>query len=179
MNLSVIQPVRFWVDSLSIQSNVKYTGAPEMGKAPRLNLNFGVSEAGDPVGQTLYRCQVRLEIAPETDDDNLPYELSIAVSGVFVFPPEARVAPEQQHPMVALNGIALTYGFARDVVLHHTAVAAHGVFMLPTLDLTDVRRQLGPPWNPSTEGEQVSGDDIPTDRLQPTGRTRRRRQSQT
>jgi hypothetical protein len=114
-----------------------------------------VSEAGDPVGQTLYRCQVRLEIAPETDTGVLPYELSLAVSGVFMFPPEARVAPAQQHHMVALSGIALTYGFARDVVLQQTAIAAHGVFLLPTLDLTDVRSRLGPPWSDPASDEET------------------------
>jgi preprotein translocase subunit SecB len=73
-----------------------------------------------------------LQFMPETDDGTAPYIGEIAVVGVFSLP--AAFPKEKASDMVHMNGGAILFGTARELLSSITARGIHGAIMLPTAD---------------------------------------------
>lgn len=91
---------------------------------------------------------VRLDVQfmPETDSGAAPYTGEIAVAGVFSLP--ADFPKEKASNMVHMNGGALLYGTARELLTSITARGIHGAIMLPTVDARCFLPEPAPPADP-------------------------------
>ncbi len=80
------------------------------------------------------RWLVRLDVQflPETDAGTAPYVGEVAVVGVFTL--TADFPQEKASDMVHMNGGAILYGAARELLSSITARGIHGAIMLPTVD---------------------------------------------
>jgi len=80
------------------------------------------------------RWLVRLDVQfmPETEAGTAPYIGEIAVVGVFSLP--ADFPKEKASDMVHMNGGAILFGTARELLSSITARGIHGAIMLPTVD---------------------------------------------
>lgn len=80
------------------------------------------------------RWLVRLDVQfmPETDAGPAPYIGEIAIVGVFSL--AADFPKEKASDMVHMNGGAILFGTARELLSSITARGIHGAIMLPTVD---------------------------------------------
>lgn len=80
------------------------------------------------------RWLVRLDVQflPETDSEAAPYLGEIAVVGVFTLP--ADFSQEKASEMVHMNGGAILFGAARELISSITARGIHGAVTLPAVD---------------------------------------------
>lgn len=139
MEFASLQPVQLWIDEISIQVNPDFKSDSGPRRAPNVTLETRIEELLDEDGNiVLYRPAIRVEASPIDGEQILPYEVAVAVSGLFAFPIGANLAQSEMRRTVAFNGLAILYGFARDVVLHDTAMGQHGAMILPAVNLVSI-----------------------------------------
>lgn len=84
----------------------------------------------DQEGTWLVRLDVQFK--PAANTNTAPYFGEIAVVGIFSL--DASFPAEKAEEMVYLNGGALLYGMARELLSNLTSRGIHGPILLPTLD---------------------------------------------
>ena len=103
-------------------------------KGETSELAFGhainVMPRGEEEGTWLVRLDVQFK--PTATLDAAPYIGEISVVGIFSL--DAEVPAEKAEEMVYLNGGALLYGMARELLSNLTSRGIHGSILLPTLD---------------------------------------------
>lgn len=99
-----------------------------------LELEFGhainAMPQGDQEGTWLVKLDVQFKSG--TNADAAPYIGEISVAGIFSLDPS--FPAEKTEEMVYLNGGALLYGMARELLSSLTSRGIHGAILLPTLD---------------------------------------------
>ena len=85
---------------------------------------------GEEEGTWLVRLDV--QIKPTAIPDAAPYIGEISVVGIFSL--DTSFPTEKSEEMVYLNGGALLYGMARELLSNLTSRGIHGPILLPTLD---------------------------------------------
>ncbi|MGE0540347.1 MAG: protein-export chaperone SecB [Dehalococcoidia bacterium] len=173
MDYSPLQPMRFWVDESRVVANAEYEGPSSPTRLPKVSLNIQVAEGKSDDGRPIYHCQLKVNLAPDLPDQPLTYDVDLAVSGFFTFAQEVELSPPEMSRLVAFNGIAMLYGFARDAILQQTSLGPHGPLMLPAVNLTEIAAQLQPPAPPAETTEEARLDS-PVRR-----RTRKKRSAET
>ena len=158
---SPMQPTRFSVTEVSVRANPDFKPAEGITHLPRVNLNAefgeGVTEAGAPV----YVHRLRVIADSQSSDAAVPFEATVTVEGAFAIVNEATVEESTLRQLATQNGFAMLYGFARDVLLFHTATSPRGPFMLPAINLVGLaaeilqsrQEQESAPATPDEEGE--------------------------
>lgn len=92
---------------------------------------------------------VRLDIqfVPESEGGTVPYLGEVAVFGIFALPTD--LPAEHAEATVYMNGGAILFGTARELLSNITSRGVHGPIMLPTVDA----RSFLPEAPSSTENE--------------------------
>ncbi len=103
-------------------------------KGETSELAFGhaieVMQRGEEVGTWLVRLDVQFK--PTSIPDAAPYIGEISVVGIFSL--DASFPADKSEEMIYLNGGALLYGMARELLSNLTSRGIHGPVLLPTLD---------------------------------------------
>ena len=103
-------------------------------KGDSLELEFGhainVMPRDEEEGTWLVRLDVQFKSGKNTDA--APYIGEISVVGIFSL--DASFPADKAEEMVHLNGGALLYGMARELLSNLTSRGIHGAIILPTLD---------------------------------------------
>lgn len=152
MNFAAMQPIKLWVDDLVLNANNSYQPEEQQRQLPRVQLGVSVEEGIHPDGVPIFRCRLDSQVAPANPAHPLPYSAQVKVTGIFGFVKEAELEEKAMRRLVAFNGVAMLYGFARDVIMQHTALGPHGQFMLPALDLAQTADDLVQKMQLSKEG---------------------------
>lgn len=137
-----LQPLRFWVEDLSILSNRDYVPSVAIESPPAIQINLSLDEGINAQGIPLFRCLIQAETTPGHPESAIPYVIAITAVGIFAFHPGHAEDRESMRSAVAFNGSAMLYGFIRDTVLHQTGIGAHGPFMLPAVNLVDAAKKI-------------------------------------
>lgn len=140
--LSPLQPLRFWMDESRIDAVADYKPMPSPAPVPHVALNLELGEGMLDDASPVYTCRLTITLLPGESEQRHPYSVHIRVNGLFAFTHQSEIAEADRRRMVALSGVTMLYGFARDTVLHVTALSQHGPFMLPALNLVDLPNQL-------------------------------------
>jgi len=91
---------------------------------------INVMPRGEQNGAWLVRLDVQFK--PAANMDTAPYIGEISVVGIFSL--DTEFPAEKAEEMVHLNGGALLYGMARELLSNLTSRGIHGPILLPTLD---------------------------------------------
>ena len=120
--LSPIQTRRHWLSRLVFEpreeavEKSEYRGDISLKHESRgdcWHVRLGVRFGAQPPNEGTFRCDVVFE-------------------GLFAVHPE--FPPEKANDLVRMNGGAILYGAAREMILNLTARSKHGPFELPTID---------------------------------------------
>lgn len=141
MQIAAMQPLRLWVMHVAIQAHEEFHAA-DTRPLPYVSVGAQMEEGVDAGGNPLFRCVLNVATDADAPADAVPYTATIQVSGVFAFLDQGKLEPADRRRMVAINGIAMLYGFARDVIAQYTALSAHGPLMLPALNIMGLSERL-------------------------------------
>lgn len=142
MQIAAMQPLRLWVMHVAIQAHEEFHTASATRLLPYVSVGTQMEEGVDAGGNPLFRCVLNVATDADAPADAVPYTATIQVSGVFAFLDQGKLEGADRRRMVAFNGIAMLYGFARDVIAQYTALSAHGPLTLPALNITDLSERL-------------------------------------
>jgi len=151
MNSSPIQPVSLVVTKLTIEADLTFKSDPQPHPITQVSLSTEMSEVVNPVNQIpFYRVLLNVTTAGDQEAAKRPYSASIQVVGMFVFMNEIQpLSRELTWQNVAINGLSIVYGFARDAIVHATAAGPFGAFILPAVNIqelsTDLLSKVQPP----------------------------------
>ncbi len=153
MNNSPMQPVRFFIDEITVRTNHNYTPKPGIANVPQITVSDSFEHGEDPQGNPVFRHCLKVVTTPINPEQSLPYTVEASVIGFFTRIMGAKIEGDVLQRLAAFNGLAMLYGFARDVVVQTTANAEHGPFMLPAVDLTDLAAKLLEPPEAAVESD--------------------------
>jgi preprotein translocase subunit SecB len=135
MDVSALQPLRLTVTELCVQANEEFV-PPAVAPAGRVTVLIESGEGSDQEGNAIFRLRLTIRSEHAPDDPPVPYTFTVRLDAMFGFLPGAAVPDEDKRRLVAFSGVALLYGFARDVLLQATAFGTWGTVFLPLLNLT-------------------------------------------
>lgn len=167
--------MRLYLEEIAIKANREYRPPEGVAYVPRVGVTIGINEGASSDGTPLYRCALRVQAEPITVEQTLPYEVDAHVIGLFAFVHQAVIDREPMQRMVAVNGTTMLYSFARDAIMHCTALAEHGPFVLPAINVMSIQALVDPP-EPLAQIDPVASE--AEEAVQPPRRsTRRKRKS--
>lgn len=136
MEFAPLQPTQLWVDAFSMRINEDHT--PEEGRIRIFDVGIetGLQEGLDPQNAPVYLVTLTIETRPRDPQYPMPYAVELVTTGMFTFPVAVELATRRR--MIAFNGVSILYGFARDTVLHNTALSRFGPMMLPSVNLSSI-----------------------------------------
>lgn len=137
MQTAALQAEQTFITKLEI----RLVNGPRTEPAPQVTLNVrtGLAELQD---KGRWRVDLVIDVVPAEGQPAPPYEVSIAVSGLFrvISPMEAADARR----LAFVNGLSILYSSARETVLLLTSRFPAGPFVLPTVSFVDDYNSLAP-----------------------------------
>ncbi len=137
MQTAALQAEQTFITKLEI----RLLNGPRTEPVPPVTLNVqtGLAELQD---QGRWRVDLVIDVVPAEGHPAPPYEVSIAVSGLFrvISPMEAADARR----LAFVNGLSILYSSARETVLLLTNRFPAGPFVLPTVSFVDEFDRLAP-----------------------------------
>lgn len=122
----------FTLLEFSVQRHELYRAGEALQASVRSTYRIGrIDESPERFGIFL-----TLEYFASKESENIPYDLTIGLSGDFAS--FARLDADAVPETMVVNALAMLYGVARGIVGQTTAKAAHGSFTLPAITFYDL-----------------------------------------
>lgn len=137
-----MQPVRFWTEGVAVRPNPQYEAQSVAPSLPGVTISAALSNFE---GAPAFRCQLDVSLPGDNPGEYAPYEIQLRVIGDFAFAQDGQPDLPAMTKMVAFNGLAMLYGFARDLILQQTTLSSHGPFLLPAVNLTQLAERIAQP----------------------------------
>jgi preprotein translocase subunit SecB len=142
MQMAAIQPTRFWLLDVSVHTNERYHGTQD-GDIPRLRVGVEVAEPRGASRAPSFLLRLQCETVEDEQNRPLPYDISLRAAARFRFLGSAQsMESDARLRLLAFNGVAMLYGFARDSLAQYTAMGIHGPFVLPAINFTSIANEI-------------------------------------
>ena len=140
--LSPIQTRRHWLSRLVFEPHEEAVKKAEY----RADISLKHESRSD-----CWHVRLGLRFGPQPPNEGT-FHCEVVFEGLFAVHPD--FPPEKADDLVRMNGGAILYGAAREMILNLTARSKHGPFELPTID---ARMFLKKPGETGGKASEVSG----------------------